>query len=52
MYCDNRNLAAMPAINQSAARGIMIEVTGRARVTRDITSGLASDMTTWGITCP
>jgi hypothetical protein len=53
LFCDNRNLAAQSGTTDSAARGVMIETTGRARVTRDRSSGLSSDMTTWsGVTCP
>ena len=53
LFCDNRNLAAQAGTADSAARGVMIETTGRARVSRDRSSGLSSDMTTWsGITCP
>jgi type IV fimbrial biogenesis protein FimT len=57
LFCDNRNLAAMPGTTDSAARGVLIETTGRVRTTRDRSSGLSSDMTTWnstwsGLTCP
>ncbi|HEV7605936.1 MAG TPA: GspH/FimT family pseudopilin [Steroidobacteraceae bacterium] len=54
LYCDNRGLAAAAGTTLSAARGITIALTGRAQVTRDRTSGLSSDVTTWGggMTCP
>lgn len=53
LFCDNRGTAAAAGTTLSAARGLMLETTGRARVTRDRTSGLAGDVTTWsGLTCP
>jgi type IV fimbrial biogenesis protein FimT len=54
LFCDNRKMVAEPGTSLSAARGVMLENTGRARITRDVTSSLAGDMTTWGgtLVCP
>lgn len=47
LYCDDRNVDAQSGTNQSAGRGIAITNTGRSRITRDITSGATSDISTW-----
>jgi type IV fimbrial biogenesis protein FimT len=53
LFCDNRGVAAATGTTLSAARGITIAPTGRAAVTRDRSSGLDADVTTWsGMTCP
>jgi type IV fimbrial biogenesis protein FimT len=52
VYCDSRGLAAQAGTTQSAGRGIFVTNTGRSRVSRDITSGSAAQIDTWGRTCP
>ena len=43
----------VPGTNHlSAARGIQIQATGRAAITRDLSSGLSGDLTQWGMGCP
>jgi len=39
LFCDSRGKAAQSGTTLSAARGILVGQTGRARVTRDITTG-------------
>lgn len=53
--CDNRGMAAPEGMTVSAGRGILIAPTGRARITRTASGGLAEDVTgpAWaGATCP
>lgn len=59
LICDSRGTAALAdAGGLSAARGIVTDRTGRSRITRDVTSGMGDDVTTWGgmtgvnLTCP
>jgi type IV fimbrial biogenesis protein FimT len=59
LLCDGRGIAAMPeAGGLSAGRGIVVDRTGRARVTRTVTGGLADDLTQWNgmagvaLSCP
>jgi type IV fimbrial biogenesis protein FimT len=60
VYCDNRGIAVMAGSTVSAARGISISQTGRARITRvtagsgaEAGEGLAEDISTWAdATCP
>jgi type IV fimbrial biogenesis protein FimT len=54
LMCDNRGTAAQAGLTVSAARGLVISPTGRARVTRMITGGKADDISTWGAAgvCP
>lgn len=52
LFCDERGIAAQTGTTQSAARGLMVTRTGRARITRDITSGTDTDVTRWAIGCP
>jgi type IV fimbrial biogenesis protein FimT len=39
MFCDERGLQVQPGTTLSAARGVLVSQTGRAMVTRDITTG-------------
>jgi type IV fimbrial biogenesis protein FimT len=49
LMCDNRGIAALPDAGMlSAGRGIVVDRTGRSRITRAVTGGLADDLTTWG----
>ena len=48
LMCDNRGITKAAGTTLSAARGIIISPTGRARVTRDVSGGLADDITKWG----
>jgi len=58
VYCDNRGTALMPGMNVSAARGISLSQTGRARITRTTAgsgagAGLSDDISTWAdAACP
>jgi prepilin-type N-terminal cleavage/methylation domain-containing protein len=54
LMCDNRGVAKQAGMEVSAARGILIAPTGRARITRALSGGSADDMTTWGTAgvCP
>ena len=52
LFCDERGTAKQAGTDQSAARGIQVTRTGRARVTRDIKSGTDLDLTKWPISCP
>ena len=52
VFCDDRGLAVVAGQNQSAGRGVFVTNTGRSRVTRDVTSGSATDVSTWGLGCP
>ena len=52
VFCDDRGLAVVAGQNQSAGRGIFVTNTGRSRVTRDVTSGSSTDVSTWGLACP
>jgi len=59
LICDNRGLAALnEAGGLSAGRGLVVDRTGRSRITRTVTGALADNVTTWGgmagvaITCP
>jgi prepilin-type N-terminal cleavage/methylation domain-containing protein len=54
LMCDNRGVAKQAGMETSAARGLLIAPTGRARVTRALSGGAADDMTTWGTAgvCP
>jgi type IV fimbrial biogenesis protein FimT len=47
LFCDARGIAALGSGNNSAARGIVVEPNGRARVTRD-----AAVIAAWGFGCP
>jgi prepilin-type N-terminal cleavage/methylation domain-containing protein len=59
VFCDGRGLneqkgskTAESGADLSAARGILVTTTGRARITRDIsTSGSAANITTWNVSC-
>jgi type IV fimbrial biogenesis protein FimT len=42
IFCDDRGKAAQDGTTLSAARGVLVGQTGRARVTRDITTGVAA----------
>jgi type IV fimbrial biogenesis protein FimT len=57
LFCDERGLVAVPGTTVSAGRGVVVNRTGRARISRTITGGLSDDLTTWSsaplsITCP
>lgn len=52
VFCDDRGLAVIAGQAQSAGRGIFVTNTGRSRVTRDVTSGSNTDLSTWGLGCP
>ena len=59
MLCDNRGIAPLDdAGGLSAGRGLVIDRTGRARITRGVTGGLADDLTQWAamagvnLSCP
>jgi type IV fimbrial biogenesis protein FimT len=59
LMCDNRGVVGLPeAGGLSAGRGIVVERTGRSRITRIVTGALADNVTTWGgmagvaLTCP
>jgi len=59
LMCDNRGIAALPDAGMlSAGRGLVVERTGRSRITRAVTGGLADDLTQWSgmagvaLTCP
>ncbi len=59
LICDGRGVAALAdAGGLSAGRGIVIDRTGRSRVTRTVTGGLADDLTQWtgmagvALSCP
>jgi type IV fimbrial biogenesis protein FimT len=52
LFCDERGAGAQAGTDQSMARGVFVTQTGRARVTRDISSGVTTDLSTWGIACP
>jgi type IV fimbrial biogenesis protein FimT len=47
IFCDTRGNSTQAGTDQSAARGIEVTTTGRARVTR-----VVSDLNTWSLTCP
>lgn len=47
IFCDTRGNTKQDGTNQSAARGIEVTPTGRARVTR-----VVDDISTWGMACP
>lgn len=47
LFCDERGNTKQQGINLSAARGIDITATGRARITRDV-----SEIAGWEISCP
>jgi len=54
LICDKRGIEKQAGLEVSAARGIMIAPTGRARITRSLTGGLSDDISTWGagVACP
>jgi type IV fimbrial biogenesis protein FimT len=59
LICDKRGVVALDeAGGLSAGRGIVIDRTGRARVTRNVGSGLGDDLTQWSamagvnLSCP
>ena len=59
LICDNRGVAGLPeAGGLSAGRGIVIDRTGRSRITRTVTGALADNVTTWNgmagvaLSCP
>lgn len=54
LMCDNRGVDKQAGLQVSAARGIVISPTGRTRITRDVTSGMADDIKQWGAAgvCP
>ena len=60
IFCDNRGTGVVAGTTVSAARGISISQTGRARITRitagsgvAVGEGLADDISTWAdATCP
>jgi type IV fimbrial biogenesis protein FimT len=53
IMCDSRGVTIVPGTNnRSAARGIQLQATGRAMITREMTGGLSGDLTTWGLGCP
>jgi len=54
MYCDIRGKAAVDGAAVSAARGIIITRTGRAKITRLLGGGSTEDITTWtgALDCP
>ncbi len=47
LFCDVRGIASLGGANVSAARGVVVEPNGRARVTRD-----ADIIASWGLACP
>jgi type IV fimbrial biogenesis protein FimT len=47
LFCDARGIAPIGSGNNSAARGLVVEPNGRARVTRD-----AAVIAGWGFACP
>jgi type IV fimbrial biogenesis protein FimT len=47
LFCDDRRNTTQPGTDLSAARGLEITRTGRARVTRDVAA-----IDTWPIACP
>jgi len=47
LICDSRGTAPQAGTNVSAARAIIITATGRARITRALSSGMADDVTKW-----
>jgi type IV fimbrial biogenesis protein FimT len=53
LFCDDRGINALPGGNQSAARGITVTPTGRARILRDVdTDDADMDLKKWTISCP
>jgi Tfp pilus assembly protein FimT len=52
LFCDKRGKASASGSALSAARGVVVSRTGRAKVTRDRASGTTEDLTTWTLTCP
>jgi type IV fimbrial biogenesis protein FimT len=52
LFCDDRGVGTQQGTTQSAARGLMITPTGRARISRDLTSLTDENLTTWPIGCP
>ncbi len=54
LMCDKRGTGKQAGLDVSAARGIIISSTGRARITRALTGGMADDITQWGTAgvCP
>ncbi|HEY8510082.1 MAG TPA: GspH/FimT family pseudopilin [Steroidobacteraceae bacterium] len=50
LICDHRGIS-QPGMEAAVARGILITRTGRARVTRDRTSGSVEDISRWGLSC-
>jgi len=59
LMCDNRGVAPLDeAGGLSAGRGVVVDRTGRARITRQVTGPLADNLNNWGgmagvaLTCP
>ncbi len=51
LLCDGRGIAPIAGSNSlSAGRGLVIDRTGRSRITRTISGGLADDLNTWDAT--
>ena len=48
LICDKRGIAPLEgAGSQSAGRGILVERTGRSRITRTTAGGLSEDLNEW-----
>jgi type IV fimbrial biogenesis protein FimT len=52
LFCDDRGLAKQQGTQVSAGRGVMVTPTGRARISRDLSSASEEDMTKWPFGCP
>jgi type IV fimbrial biogenesis protein FimT len=52
LFCDQRGTGPVDGANVSAARGIMVTATGRARITREVGTNTDLDLQKWTIACP
>jgi len=52
LFCDQRGTDPIDGANVSAARGIIVTATGRARITREVNTNTDLDLKKWAIACP
>jgi prepilin-type N-terminal cleavage/methylation domain-containing protein len=52
LFCDERGINPIDGARLSAARGIFVTPTGRARISREVGTETETDLEKWAITCP
>ncbi|HEU4623248.1 MAG TPA: GspH/FimT family pseudopilin [Steroidobacteraceae bacterium] len=52
LFCDERGTNPIDGASLSAARGVFVTPTGRARISRDVGTETETDLKKWAMTCP